>query len=303
MDNNFDFTAMAAKLDALVGESQNALAARGKDELQHMGKINLDEITVTVTGNQIKTWHLCTEADDDGVTDEVIFRVQGVVTKNELVPKSIRGCKEERAVHLSQHIEICGLTSEPFNECVRNMTAVHQKFAQHLAGVQMHNQMPKQGTHGMYMSASNRFFTERSEAPNEQDNNFQPGVDTIGRLAKLKGADLIHAPDNIVKYFRLKGEDGRRGSRYVQTIPGAVKAGDIVELQLTFAAMLSHKLLKISNRLQAVTILDDSFATQAAKLRSSLAVQHQAPIAVRKKTGYFQEDENEVKSKEDDVMT
>lgn len=67
----------------------------------------------------------------------------------------------------------------------------------------MANLVTREGIDGAYFTANNRLFSRRCDVPNEQDNEFQDGVDSIGKLARLKGTELIHAPDNIVKYYRV----------------------------------------------------------------------------------------------------
>lgn len=48
-----------------------------------------------------------------------------------------------------------------------------------------------------------RYFTQRKNAPNEQNLPFADGVDPDGTLAGLRKHDLIHGPDNKVSYLKL----------------------------------------------------------------------------------------------------
>ncbi|KAJ6470780.1 hypothetical protein C8R47DRAFT_1325133 [Mycena vitilis] len=263
MDKYYPTQQAATKLEEIAVASKERIRLRAQDNIQHLAKPELNNVFVTDTGRQHKTWRLCTMQDDDDAVDEVIFRVQGVVSKNELVPKHINSL---------------------FN--------VHQKFAQHIAGVPFGNLVTKDAPDGPFLAANNRLFSSRSEVPTEQDNTFQDGVDAIGRLAKLKGAELIHAPENIVKYFRLI--NGTEGSHYAKEIPGAFKVGDLVEMQLSFVAMMSHKKVKVTNRLQALTLLDNTFSNSASDTRlSAIAVNPVVCIGIRRKVGYFQEDDED----------
>ncbi|KAF7326541.1 hypothetical protein MVEN_02607200 [Mycena venus] len=167
-------------------------------------------------------------------------------------------CKTSKAIFLSQHIEISGLRTETFEDCMRKLTYVREKFGQQVAGVPMANLIVREGSNGSCFSATNHIFSRRSDVPTEQDNEFQDGVDSIGRLAKLKGTELIHAPENIVKYYRVS-KDNRR-EHYAKEIPGAFKAGDIVEAQVAFVAIMSHGIMKVTNRLQALTLVDDCYS-------------------------------------------
>ncbi|KAJ7120547.1 hypothetical protein C8R43DRAFT_1136720 [Mycena crocata] len=246
MDAYYPMAKAVTNLTGAAELSKNSIAERGREGLQHLADVDLDALDIIATGNQVKIWKLCTVADEGGVFDEVVFRIQGVLTKNELVPKAINRCAPHKAIHLSQHVEICGLGTEIFEQGVSGVIAVHQKLAEHMADAEMFPlAMKKQEPNGSHIPASKRLFTERCDAPTEQDNVFAPGIDTLGRLAKLKGTNLIHAPDNMVKYFRLVVAKDGQSARYVKTIPGAFKIGDLVELQLSFVAMLSNKRVKV----------------------------------------------------------
>ncbi|KAJ7629626.1 hypothetical protein B0H17DRAFT_1218102 [Mycena rosella] len=246
---------------------------RNQDSLKHLGEFTLDNIGVTPTGNQVKQWRLCTAEDGDGITDEVVFHLQGIIAKNELVPKNVYKCGAKKALYLTQYVEITGIQTDTFAACVSNVLSIHEKFGAHLAGVQM-----------------------ADLSPNEQDNEFEPGVDTVGRLAKLKGSDLIHAPENIVKYFRVNNADTDEASKYVQSVPGAFKAGDMVELQVVFVAQMSNKKIKIGNRLQALTLLNDKYTKEAYASRNADAVKPSIHNkSLRRKVGYFYQDEEELR--------
>ncbi|KAJ7086953.1 hypothetical protein C8R44DRAFT_900920 [Mycena epipterygia] len=193
--------------------------------------------------------------------DEVVFRIQGIVMKNELVPKGANNCSTRKAIYLSQYVEICGINTATFEACIANILDVHQKFGQHLAGTPMCDLVTRLSADGVVFSAGNRLFTRRSEAPTEQDNSFEPGVDPVQRFAKLKGTELIHAPENMVKYYRLKGNAQwvNNHDKYQTIAPGTFQPGDIVEMQVAFIAIMSEKKITITKRLQALTLLDDSY--------------------------------------------
>jgi hypothetical protein len=52
-----------------------------------------------------------------------------------------------------------------------------------------------------------RYFTKRTDAPNESNHPFLQGVDPQGVLEKLRKHDLIHGPDNQVEYIKLLEND------------------------------------------------------------------------------------------------
>jgi hypothetical protein len=54
--------------------------------------------------------------------------------------------------------------------------------------------------------------------------------------------------------------------RYEDTIPGAFKVGDIVEIQVSFVGVFTaQNEVKVTSRLQAVTLLDTTFTKAREK--------------------------------------
>ncbi|KAJ7660544.1 hypothetical protein B0H17DRAFT_1212546 [Mycena rosella] len=258
----------AMELQSLSKISQDLVVSRDQDGLKHLGVFMLDNIGVTPTGNQFKQWRLCTGEDSDGV-----------IFKNELVPKNVNECGPKKALYLTQYVEIIGIQTEVFSTCVSNLLSVHEKFAQHLAGMQMAELIIKSIGKAQIFSASNR-------------------VDTIGKLAKLKGSDLIHAPENIVKYFRINTGDSNETGQYIPCVPGAFKAGDIVEMQVVFVAQMSNKRIKIGNRLQALTLLNDKFTKEASIARNAEIMNpRRHNTSLRRKVGYFYQDEEDLRAR------
>jgi hypothetical protein len=81
------------------------------------------------------------------------------------------------------------------------------------------------GIIGKTFGASNHIFTLHSEALTEQHNKFQYGVDPLGDLKKLKTADMIHTPENIVSYCKwspVKNDGCVQASLYPRGAHGAV---------------------------------------------------------------------------------
>ncbi|KAJ7112265.1 hypothetical protein C8R44DRAFT_564804, partial [Mycena epipterygia] len=207
-------------------------------------------------------WRLCVASSDDAVLDEAIFRIQGVVLKNNLTPRNVLAyhrLPRAKAKYASQQVEICGLQSEYFASELAKLEDVNEKFQDHFSGVSLVKLTQPFCAMGPSLSASNRLFTSKNDAPTEQDNEFRLGVDPIGALAKLKSYDLIHAPDNMVQYWKCVTDEETGVLNYDESVPGAFKAGDIVELQLSFVAVIcGHSDIKVTAHLQAITLLDNS---------------------------------------------
>ncbi|KAJ6522935.1 hypothetical protein DFH09DRAFT_1330302 [Mycena vulgaris] len=283
MDTFYDRHGAVDALEALAAVRRESLSKRLDSSVIHMADISVDKLKIAETGQQRKSWRLCIGNEDDGVSDEIVVRIQGILTKNNLVPKNAQTCGRGKAMFLSQQAEICGMGTTIFNESMLKIAAVTDYFDQHLSGAELGSIAEVDSSDGRLFSACNRFFTSKSDAPSEQDTEFQNGVDPLNVLRKLKANDLIHAPDNIVnKVF------------YDESVPGAFRPGDIVELQVSFVALkTAGNKVKVTTRLQAVTLLTNEFTKKAASARAMAQVRVASRSAVRRKVGYFQEDDDE----------
>jgi hypothetical protein len=259
----------------------------------------VEKTRVIECGASRKSWRLCIASDEEGVADEIVFSVQGVIVNARLVPANVNrwaifdsymanNAKEVRmdakkALRLVQSIEISGVGTRTFDESMRRAELGHERFRQHFCGAAVTTWKANQSAIGQTLSASNRLFTLKSDAPMEQDTSFQDGVDPMGDLEKLKSDKLFHGQENIVRYFtRAKDPKSGWGSQpvkeqphldpretsetvYDQTFPGCFQIGDIVELQASFVAIMTHqRKIKVTCRLHTVVLLDHSFTKASA---------------------------------------
>ncbi|KAJ7156489.1 hypothetical protein C8R43DRAFT_1125690 [Mycena crocata] len=265
----------------------------------HLADVNTDKVNVTEMHEGRTNWRLCMKEEDDDVSDELVLRVQGILTKNNLVPKNVASCPQSKAMFLSQFVEICGERTSTFDDSMKGVAAVYECFGRYLAGVKLNKPADSEKNGQMFFSAANRVFTAQSDAPSEQDNDFQDGLDPLRKLVKFKTGELIHAPENIVRYYKRVQEDDESPAVYQHYVPGAFAVGDIVELQVSFVALAAgNNKVKITNRLQAVTLLDNKYsearmfldAKTAKTARANASVRMTVNPAVRRKIGYFAED-------------
>ncbi|KAJ7758270.1 hypothetical protein B0H16DRAFT_1720878 [Mycena metata] len=98
------------------------------------------------------------------------------------------------------------------------------------------------------------------DCPTEQNSEFQPGMDPLGALERLRTEELIHAPENIVRYYKRTAEKETGKTIYDTTFPGIFRQGDIAEMHASLIAIQTgDKKIKVTCRLHAVTLLDNSF--------------------------------------------
>ncbi|KAJ6481343.1 hypothetical protein C8R47DRAFT_1218505 [Mycena vitilis] len=296
MDLFYNTDDAAAALELLAGDRRKALSARNDGKVMHLGDVDENLISISETFQGRRSWRLCSKEGEDDVRDEVVLRIQGVLTKNNLsfTHVSSFSCPRAKAQFLSQHAEICGLGTATFKDAMEKVSAINDMFSQQLAGVEMIPMGGRVGDTTDTFSSSNRVFTSKVDVPTEQDNEFQPGVDPLKLLAKMKNGELIHAPDNIVTYFKRAPSKGNNAHTYEEYIPGGFKIGDIVEMQVCFVAVASARnSVKVTARLQALTLLDAQFSKAATTARKEAASIRQPTTAVRRKVGYFREDDDD----------
>ncbi|KAJ7115113.1 hypothetical protein C8R43DRAFT_1138248 [Mycena crocata] len=293
MDEFYDTAGAGKTLEKISTERMTALVEMKEEAIQHLAEIDIDSIVVVETGHSRKTWRLCSREDEHGISDEIVFRVQGVITKNNLIPKNVISCPQKKVLFITQQADICGLDSAVFKTAMAKLEEINDRFEEHFCGQTVVKLTRPFSSVGPTFTASNRLFTSKNDAPTEQDNPFLFGVDPLGALAKAKGNDLIHAPENMVRYFKWQKPDESKGSsKYIETVPGAFKSGDLVEMQISFVAILGkHKDIRITSRLQAITLLDNGFTRAATVARNAHKAIPVVQKAVRRKVGYMY-DEN-----------
>ncbi|KAJ7024536.1 hypothetical protein C8F04DRAFT_1270230 [Mycena alexandri] len=295
MDPFYDLDAAAIALEQLSIERRER-SKQFKDALPHLADIEAGSYSVVESGAARKNWKLCIQEEDEEVATEIVFTLQGVLSKANLVPKQIRDCRPNNIIKLSQYAELSGLGTKLFEDGMANTSIIHDNFAQHFGGgTPVFPWIPATGPTGTIFSANNRLFTLKIDSPTEQSTEFEPGVDPVGMLERLKTRDLFHGPENIVKYFKMSVDDDSGEIKYLPTVPGTFKVGDLVEMQGSFVAiMTTQNQIKVTTRLHALTALDNSLTKAADKGRAAF----QAKVVlnqkqVRRKIGYFYEDSEE----------
>ncbi|KAJ7747473.1 hypothetical protein B0H16DRAFT_1461953 [Mycena metata] len=294
MDRFYNVQAAAHKLETMSAARREVVKTANRADVFHLADLDLDGAHIVETGQGRKHWRLCSSFSEDDTRDEIVYRVQGVLMKNNLIPKNASMCTTRQTPFLCQHVEICGLSSATLKTAMEKTQEVTDRFVEHLVGTKVADIPRPRSDIGGLLSASNRIFTSKDDAPNEQHNEFADGLDPMGVLARLKSPNLIHAPENIVQYFKRVVEDENSGkAKYISTVPGVFRVGDLVEIQLSFVAVqVSHK-VKITTSLQAVTLLDATFSKEAIIARRAAPKEEKRKPAIRRKVRYFYDDEDE----------
>ncbi|KAJ7019255.1 hypothetical protein C8F04DRAFT_1197903 [Mycena alexandri] len=168
----------------------------------------VEEAVVVECGVGRKSWRICVTNPTDGIADEVVFAVQGIITRSNLVPTNIQHMDHRRVMRLTQHLEITGFDTSVFEESMTRLELAQDLFAQHFGGHPITRLSVPVGKTGHVLGASNRIFTMKVDAPTEQGSEFQPGMDPLGSLERLKSEELIHGPENIENQSNLQASGG-----------------------------------------------------------------------------------------------
>ncbi|KAJ7802699.1 hypothetical protein B0H14DRAFT_3779876 [Mycena olivaceomarginata] len=269
MDKYYELRDATTALEDTIIARRSALQIANRLDVKHLADLDLDAVRILETGLGRKNWRLCAVSDGDDVAEELVVRIQGILMQNKLVPRNPQSCPRRKVPFMCQYLEICGLSSDSFAISVAKLEEVNQRFTDHFSGVKVVGIAQPAVSLGPALCASNRLFTLKKDAPTEQDNMFAEGLDPVGVLEGLKSTELIHAPENMVKYYKRETLD------FLLRI--ATSQGDI----------------KVTSRLQAVTILDSSFTKAASETRAKAKLEVKGNTPVRRKVGYFFEDEEE----------
>ncbi|KAK7040137.1 hypothetical protein VNI00_009943 [Paramarasmius palmivorus] len=262
-----------------------------------------DSVDATQTGTrECLTWRL-TEINEEGVTEEIVFSVQGIIAQCDLPPIMRPFGKNTSARNIQQRIIITGLDQPTFLQSIQGINRVNAMLRKHIR----EETIPDVHTYvGDYhaIEISNRYFTSRRFAGNETHVPFSTDIDPKGHLEQMKTDNFIHSTENDVAYYERRHDTSGR-TRHVEfdTIPPSrLRVGDIVEVQLTLAVVEtqgkglgkrdnagSHQ-YKTRLVLRGITLMDSRFSEES---RVSTITNKQAPATLKRKVGYFAEEELE----------
>ncbi|KAK7054074.1 hypothetical protein R3P38DRAFT_3171588 [Favolaschia claudopus] len=221
-----------------------------------------------------KCWRLGAMDEFGNVEHEISFRMQGILSKVDLVPGNITRCSLERAANLCQRVELTGIGSESFALSANNILVVQDIFRRFFAG-------------------------QRTDGRAVEEVPFGPGVDPLGHLANFRSSDLVHTAENDVKYFRLANDLDKRHAlsdrdSFYEAFPAAFRKGDIVEVQGSIIAFFAkNHVVKTIFQMNVLTLLDASFS-KAAEVAKSHAYKPAPPRQLLKRKVWYEQEDSDV---------
>uniref|UniRef100_A0A8H7XX97 Uncharacterized protein n=1 Tax=Psilocybe cubensis TaxID=181762 RepID=A0A8H7XX97_PSICU len=187
---------------------------------------------------------------DIGTMDEVIFRLQGIVSDKMLPPMAKPALTVKQQPYLRTTIAITGLGDIVFNKVMEKLfSSVLQTIFPRTA----------------------QYFTKVSAYQDKSDNiGFHPLVDPDNVLASMVGDSFIHAIDNKVQFLRREIlPDGT--ARYYPYNPASIQIGDIVKISVAFVAFPAQgNKYKFVVALCEILVLDQEAREKADILRMRL---------------------------------
>ncbi|KAH9474375.1 hypothetical protein JR316_0012833 [Psilocybe cubensis] len=210
---------------------------------------------------------------DIGAMDEVIFRLQGIVS-DKMLPPMAKPASRDRTVkqqpYLRTAIAITGLGDIVFNKVIEKLEEVFLHFANNFPAdsVSGYDPVLHKDTGFNVFHAHSQYFTKVSAYQDKSDNiGFHPLVDPDNVLASMVGDSFIHAINNKVQFLRREIlPDGT--ARYYSYNPASIRIGDIVEISVAFVAFPAQgNKYKFVVALRGILVLDQEAREKADILR------------------------------------
>ncbi|KIM90321.1 hypothetical protein PILCRDRAFT_31490, partial [Piloderma croceum F 1598] len=205
------------------------------------------------------TWRLIYEGNGPANPEEVVMRVQGIISLKDLPPltNKPRLVPSQTSIHLRQAVTLTGLGTEKFEQSVDAFIQIHTMFSRIFKdGILDPWLLSAFGDHNA-VDISNRYFTSRHQNPTAVQLSFHELVDPDRILVNMAVGDLVHSEENDVQFFELVSKDGDTPERHDRTDPTKFKIGDIVEAQVLFVGVpLKGGKARMMAVLCALTLLD-----------------------------------------------
>ncbi|KAJ7710827.1 hypothetical protein B0H17DRAFT_914525, partial [Mycena rosella] len=195
------------------------------------------------------------------VEDELVFRIQGILSKVNLVPVNIHQLPVNKAINASQQITLTGAGCKMFDIGINRLEELSALYSRYFSGEIMTKWTPSTDGTAVVLSASNRYFTHMEDEPDAVAIAFGDGVDPLGHLQKFIGTQLVHTEANVVKYYKRTKKTDSQDFELDIAFPGNFRVGDIVEIEASVIGFMAvNKHARMHCNLSAITLLDSSFS-------------------------------------------
>ncbi|PPR07295.1 hypothetical protein CVT24_007357 [Panaeolus cyanescens] len=296
MDRFYDVEIAKSLLRAYIVQANQEVA-----QCPTIDNLEVDKATIAKF-RYPRTWRMLSGSDEE----EVNVRVVGIICRKDLPPfrSFTEHLKLSEKHRLRQHVKLTGLGLDEFHEGFARVGEVAKVFDARMRRMESGNRydvlqdMETATWEGNpVLDLHNRYFSYRTQVPDEKDLPFSQDVDPNHALEDAKGNELVHVGDNVVVY--LKKRTTTEGEiKYTKTTPDNFHIGDIVEATMSFVAFPhgppgkigSHRLKLV---LRALALVNTEEADKRRHENKMAARLHHAPRVSlkRKKICYDSSDE------------
>ncbi|KAK0442061.1 hypothetical protein EV421DRAFT_1904239 [Armillaria borealis] len=218
------------------------------------------------------------ETDNENQLEEMVFTLQGIITKKDLPPVNDIPLRDNYGF-LQQNIRLTGLGCQPFKDTADTILEAQLVFErQFLEGI-FQKWTPDNLDDNISINISNRYLESRRSHPQEEA-LFEKGVDPKGILAAAcTKKNLIHIKDNKVRFFTssIDKEGERCICRFDAAEPQIFRPGDIVEVQLSIIAVaMKNSQKKMKLKLRSVALIDEGFTKERERMIHNRSLKEKA---------------------------
>ncbi|KIM84094.1 hypothetical protein PILCRDRAFT_68465, partial [Piloderma croceum F 1598] len=205
------------------------------------------------------TWRLIYEGNGLANPEEIMMRVQGIISLKDLPPltNKPRSVQLWTNIHLRQAVSLTGLGTEKFEQSIDAIIHIHTIFSRTFKDGLLDPWLLSAFKDHNAIDISNRYFTSHRQSPNTVQLPFHKLVDPDRILEGMVDRDIVHSEENDVQYFELNTKNGDTREQYIRTDPTKFRIGDHVEVQMSFVGVpLKGGKVQMMAVLRALTLLD-----------------------------------------------
>ncbi|KAI0041272.1 hypothetical protein FA95DRAFT_1501742, partial [Auriscalpium vulgare] len=166
---------------------------------------------------------------------EAVFVMRGVVVAHDLPPITNRKQLPDRAHWAKQAVSIVGLGAPHFTRAAGAILGIHQRMSALFRDGDFKKwQADFRGDH-VVISLTNRYITLKEQVDGQPAVPFPEHVDPLHILRDATARHGVHTEDNDVLYY-VRDANGRY-ALYKEVDPAVFRAGQVVEVQFSFASV------------------------------------------------------------------
>ncbi|PPR00998.1 hypothetical protein CVT24_000572 [Panaeolus cyanescens] len=243
--------------------------------------------------------------ESDGSVEEVTAAIQGIIYSSDIPPIYSKYPHSVNPRHLRQSLGITALNTDSFEAIYTVIAEIYNTFKLELGSVLDKCTVFSDFEGHRALDVYNRYLSSREHTPPEQIRPIDTVIDPHGYLSIAAGNKFVYSEDNVVDYYKLKDQNKSDEYSFERCRPTNFQIGDIVEIQISFAALpLRGNRFKLGLILRSVALLDNSISRRASVSR--LATQIDRPISnsniiIKRKAVYVEEEVSSTRAKLDHI--